>query len=382
MVAIGEHRLGDGPPPVEKIHDKQEIGQKGQHKSVDLLLCSRKEQADGDGGRQHRQQNHRQLFRRFGQQLGMALHEQLVEIGITRLMAGLAQVGFDLLLIGLHGHLGGVHGVHGKGVGRQERAVDRTVSREAEDVNQRESPGNHHRRRQRPENHAVHRPAQRRQSVRRDQRQSHSRPHHRRGEVIASYPLPIPTGTQQKRRVQQLHPTDEKGHQQAGKDGHPAEQAEQEGEGQEAHRRLEQKIQVVGKGIRPGIHPHEEHGVILILGGVENVGVQQPAGKGEEKEDVNEGIRRGAFHPSGRQKNHQQQIQRLAQKKRADFQQDTDHVGKDLQARAGIKGIGQQPLDQGDRLERIKDAVGLIGVPQLKRGDKGVNHGLLPSAPR
>ena len=44
--------------------------------------------------------------------------------------------------------------------------------------------------------------------------------------------------------------------------------------------------------------------------------------------------------------------------------------------------LGQQPLDQGDRLERIEDAVGLIGVPQLKRGDKGVNHGLLPSAPR
>ena len=76
------------------------------------------------------------------------------------------------------------------------------------------------------------------------------------------------------------------GDQQAQPQGDAPVQPIQKGERQKPHHGLEQCIAVVDQRVGPGVHPQEDHGVILVPGRVKEIGVHVGANQGQKEQNV------------------------------------------------------------------------------------------------
>ena len=73
------------------------------------------------------------------------------------------------------------------------------------------------------------------------------------------------------------------GRQQADPQGQASAEADPEQRGQKTQARPQQRVAVICQSILPGIHAHEYHGIVFIIGGVKQIRVHIGADKGQEK---------------------------------------------------------------------------------------------------
>ena len=162
-----------------------------------------------------------------------------------------------------------------------------------------------------------------------------------------------------------FHACDAERDQQAQPQGNAPVHAEQYGERQEPHHNFQQRVAVVGQGVGPGIHPQEDHGVVLIPGGVEDTGVHVRADQRQEKQDVQETKpRRCPLIEESHTADHGEEVQELPQKDGYDLPQHREDVGEDLQPTHPIEGLRQHLFQKRDLLERVKDAVDPVCIFQ------------------
>ena len=166
-------------------------------------------------------------------------------------------------------------------------------------------------------------------------------------------------------------------------DRHPHHPAKEQGEGQKAHNALEQAVAVVDQGVLPGVHPHQDDGVVLVPGGVEQVGVDKHADDGEQQQDVEiQVLRHRRVIQRGGPPDHGGQIEQLEAEGGHNLPQDGQHVGEDFQPPDLVQQIRQQPLDQGNLLQGIEDAVDPVGVLQGEGDPECLIHVRPPAALR
>ena len=84
----------------------------------------------------------------------------------------------------------------------------------------------------------------------------------------------------------QLGPRHAEGNQQAQPQGNLPLQPEQEEAGQKARHGLCQFISEVDQSVGPGVHPQEDHGIVLVPGGVKEAGIHVRAHQGQKKQDM------------------------------------------------------------------------------------------------
>ena len=310
----------------------------------------------------------------------MALDEQVVQVFEALAAAGDARVRGDGLGRGAPGRgLGRVHLLQGLGEHLLHHLAVVGKARDAPQAQRaREDAQQHDARRDRQRQH----PAQRRGHIGRKEQHAADAPADPAQLVLVGRVAPalvIPEGGGRNR---QLAPRDKEGQEQAQPDRRARQQAEQQRKGQKAHHDLDQAVEVVRQRVGPGVHAQQDHGVVLIPRGVEQVGVQKRAQERQEDQDVRKGRLRGRLLVEDADPDdHRQKVQELAEEERPDLPQHGQDLAEDLQPRAGVEGVGQQALEQRDLLDRVKDGVDAVGVLQGKGEAQRLIHGRPPARP-
>ena len=192
MVTVGEHCLSDDAPAVDQVHDKQKIRQKGQHQFVDSGFGLWYGQAGDDQHNENSQQYQGNLFRGFGQQLGVALHKELIQVLVAGFAAGLRHIGINFFAVSRKDGLVFVRRVHHKAAGVEQCAVNGAELPETQHIGQREAAANDRQHSQRQEQRRAHGKPKCGQSIGQHQRRQHARPDHRRGQVFIARLFTVP----------------------------------------------------------------------------------------------------------------------------------------------------------------------------------------------
>ena len=162
-----------------------------------------------------------------------------------------------------------------------------------------------------------------------------------------------------------FHASDAERDQQAQPQGNAPVHAKQDSEGQKSHHNFQQCVAVVDQGVGPGIHPQEDHGVVLVPGGVEDASVHVRADQRQEKQDVQETeARRRPLVEEPHAADHGEEVQDLPQKDGNDLPQHREDIGEDLQPTHFIKCRRQRLFQKRDLLEGVEDAVDPVCIFQ------------------
>ena len=147
-----------------------------------------------------------------------------------------------------------------------------------------------------------------------------------------------------------------------------------------AHKIFRHIIGVVGKSIGPGVHAHQNDGVILFLCRVEKEGVAERTEQCQKEVNLRKGF---GQHPALLQDWGQEQkaehIEKFKQKNGKKLIERGKHIGENFQPAHTVERVGQQPLEKRDLLERVQNSVDTICVFQRKREQHCVKHGRPPA---